>query len=161
MTRSWPEEQLLKDLAASIDSGLVEIDEGWAPYFKSLSRSWPIVDISIDWSAVPEHRHLPPPEGRESRNSTLEEPATDLRWFWDRARRELRIDDDAEICVLGDMNVDFVMRMSAGVLSRHLVDIFSIPMHWYVLPEDMSWCFNYKIQDDVYFGRRPTKLHPL
>ena len=158
MTRSWPEEQLLKDLASSIDSGLVEIDEDWMPCVRRLAEAWPWVDIRIDWRAVPEHRHLPPPPGRRGGSFTLEESAIDLRRFWDEARGELRIVDEAEVLVFGDGNMSFVLRMPAKSLSEHLVDVFSIPMHWYVFPEDAGWCFNYTMEDDVYFGRRPMEL---
>lgn len=153
---SWSEEQILRDLGSSIATGVVRLDEDLESYFKRLIGAWPWIDVSLDWSDIAGCRYLYPASRRGRRNFTLVEPATELRSFWGHARRELRITADAEICVLGDTDLDFVLRMPAQIFTDHLVDIFSIPMHWYVFPDDVDWCFNYRIHGDAYFGHRPA-----
>jgi hypothetical protein len=55
--------------------------------------------------------------------------------------------------------ISFVLKLSIERLTKYLIEILSIPHHTYVFPEDVSWCFNYTAEDDVFFAKRPILPH--
>lgn len=152
--RTWHEQQLLEDLKDAIEAGEVEVVEDPAPLYGRLVEAFPVQMNRINWDSVPGSRTLEAPPERVEGGFELVEPASELRAFWERMRRNNDIGDDMEVVVLGDSLVGFGLRLSVATLTRHLVDVLSIPHHTYVFPEDLSWCFNYTPEDDAFFGSR-------
>jgi len=156
INRTWHEQQLLEDLADAIDAGEAEIVENPVSLYRGLVDAFPVQMNRINWDAVPDACILEAPPERAEGGFELTEPATELRAFWERIRRNHDIRDDMEVVVLGDSLVGFALRLSVATLTRHLVDILSIPHHTYVFPDDVGWCFNYTPEDDAFFGARPA-----
>ena len=154
LERSWHERQLLEDLQQEIARGNVELIEDSLPFFERLLAAFPFDSGRLTWETVPGRLHLVAPPERAGESFQLSEPATELRTFWARVRHESRIDDDMAVLVLGDTLVSFVLKMSVRSLTGHLVDVLSLPQNTYIFPEDLSWCFNYTVQDDAFFGSR-------
>jgi hypothetical protein len=103
---------------------------------------------------------LAAPPGRAQSSFTLVEPATELREFWSRMRRDNQLRDDTSVIVVGDSLIDFALKLSAATLTEYLVVILSIPHHTYVFPDDVAWCFGYMMEDDAFFARRPSPARP-
>lgn len=153
---TWHEQQLLKELAEPIAMGKIEIVHDADLLFRRICAVFPIRMNRIDWPAVPNASHLEVTPDPRRRSSQLVEPARELREFWQSARQEGGIDDSAMINVVGDALVTFALRLSAETLTAHLVDILSVPHHTYIIPDDVSWCFNYAFEDNAYFAVVPA-----
>ena len=154
---NWHERELLKDLAASIVSRKIEIIRNVDPLASRLAECYPLQSGRIDWRLVDNVRELAATPESTVSDFQLAEPATALRHFWQEVRRENSIDDDTTAIVFGDSLISFLLRLSIDTLTCHLVEILSIPHHTYIFPEDVSWCFNYTMEGNAFFARRPVR----
>lgn len=149
------EEELLLELAHWIRTGEIQVERDNQPFFDRVDEAFPISFSRIDWSAVPGADVLPPPRTREQGNIDLGAHMPAIRAFLQKAENVLGIDAETMVLVLGDGQMDTVLRMRYDLLCEHLEEILGLPQHTYVIPEDASWCINYTFEDDLFFGVSP------
>ena len=155
--------QLLNELDSFIRGGRITVHDSDAQWYARMRERFPMGRISgIRWDAVPGAEsnfevvpHIPP-EGIEGGLPVREHAAT-IREFLGRfaARADVRPNDN--IIVVGDGVTEIALEMPFSALLDAFPVLFSYPQHTYVMPVDVSWCFAFTFEFDMYFGKS-TKL---
>jgi hypothetical protein len=137
----------VSDVQYLVADGLVRVDRVASRFYGRLGARFPIGFNRIDWSQVPNAILLPSPEPKP----TLEAYATSVAACLVRIAEWTEVGDDEQVVLLGDAS-DLALWMSVSILQKHVINLLGKPQHYYLLPPDAGWCFNYTFEDDMYFG---------
>lgn len=147
-------EYLREELESELRSGRVSVAGDPDQFFALLGKRFPVGLNRIAWEKVSNRRSvevLPEPRAISSDElRTLLVPCRDDVQSWL---------DDVELEETGDQVVwigdstDAALAMSKSALLEFFPILFSFPQHSYALPRDASWCLNYVMEGELFFGR--------
>jgi hypothetical protein len=148
-------------LAHHIESGHVGVLENADSLWIRLSSKYPFSDLGrLRWDLVP---------GHELYEASIDEPfIEDEQLYFQKNRARLTThlrrlleracaDPEQLLFWLGD-HESYSLSLSATLFLTHWEEVFSWPMHHYILPESLSWCLNYTFERDLYFGHSTPEL---
>jgi hypothetical protein len=142
--RDWEDFDFLSDdLKAERLKYLENSDE----YFEKIIKRFPITANRIDWDLIP-HRAELIGKNYANKNEKISAFLKDLCLSenWD-------LSQDIFICF--DGYTQGALSMKLKLLLENAYEIFSLPQHTYVIPENCAWCINYSFEDILYFGYSP------
>lgn len=146
-------DEILHEIALWIGAGNVRVEEGNQKYFDLLERRYPIGFNRIEWRGVGGHSEasvLPVDQhviSYAQHVRVLSAYRKVLKGWFDKNGIGM---DDRVVCVGDDTDVS--LRMTIGTLLECFPELFAIPQHSYVFPEGGSWCLNYTMEGQLFFG---------
>jgi len=141
-------------LRSEIDAGRISIVTDVEPWFDRIGSRFPTGINRIAWEKVANKAQVEVfSETRAVNSDELEvilgrHRSTIIEWF-DRKG----VDLDSEVVWLGD-DTDVGLRMQVKVLVQYFPVLFSLPQHSYVLPLVGTWCMNYVMEGELFFGSK-------
>jgi hypothetical protein len=141
----------ITDAQPLIDAGLVETDRVAKRFFGRLAEQFPTGLNRIDWSRVAGALAVHCPNPAPS--------AADIIEFLNRVIGWTGVGPAEQVVLLGD-SADVALWLTVPVLQAHTEVLLAAPQHYYLLPWDAAWCFNYTFEGDMYFGWAATPLTP-
>jgi type III secretion system FlhB-like substrate exporter len=137
------EEIIYQEANNLITNKLIEIEADSTKYFDKVESVFPVDMNRIAWEKVVNRIEEFPGKSLNE----LEE----LKKFITNFINKYNITLAKKVIYFGD-NINIAIQMSLETFLNNL-DIFcTIPQHTYLIPEDISWCFNYTFEGYLYFG---------
>lgn len=139
-------------------AGRLVVLEAPDPFLDLLGARFPMGLNRIAWEKVPGHHRLSVWDGGrdiESRELGLRLAkcrVTMQEWLSEVGHHTA--DDSTSVVWLGDMT-DVGLEFSCEKSVELFPVLSSFPQHSYVLPRDGSWCLNYVMEGELFFGRAP------
>lgn len=126
-------------------------------YFKLLMGRYPISNNRIDWKKVPDRISLYPTNEQQTSSFDMQGHLEKVDHFFKKVVKKMIPSSDDNVVLIGDGAIDGAYLMNLSVLEKYLCFICMISQHSYIMPSDGSWCLNYSMEDDLYFGFAPKQ----
>lgn len=136
------ETELLKDLAAEIHAGSIEIVQDSSAYFSKLAECYPVLGSKIQWSKVPESIE------QSEKSADLQLAAFSV--FFEKMVSLHNL--SGRVIYMGDSAISFSLISFVEKFAKHLNTLLSIPQHSYFVAADYSWCIAFALEGDMSFG---------
>ena len=149
---------LVYELNIPLRDGAIQRTDDSELWALRLSNAFPFSLNRVRWDLVPNHSVLSatPRSEQEKRD-----PEAYFRRCSPRIARFLRacfaqegVSLEKELVWLGD-STSLVLHLTGSTFIIWSAAMLSYPQHSYLVPPDVTWCFNYTFEDEAYFGRRP------
>lgn len=134
-------------LSTELEKGIVTYLDDSHSLFQAIMTNYPITFNRIDWDLIPhESYHI---EEKYPDNKEV------ISLIVSGIVREEGLDMTQQVKVCFDGYTSGALSMPLTLFLKHAAEIFTIPQHTYVLPQDVSWCLNYTFENFIYFGYSP------
>ncbi len=153
-------DEIIAELSTLIEGGHIHVIADHRPWFDGVSDMYPFDRNRIDWrrtadmvtcDVVPVDAVM-----ADEELQVLLEEHCDLVALWFQNRG---ISQRQRVVWLGDGS-DLVLGMELCTFMKCFAFLLSWPQHCYVVPLNRTWCLNYTMEGQLFFGRPKREERP-
>lgn len=145
-SKDW---ELLSFLTDDYEKGYVQYINDSHQYFVVIMQKYPISSYRINWNDI---QHI-------SFHISEKYPLSkhEIKKNIECIFNENGINEQENIYVLFDGYIEGCLYMTVREFYTHCTELLTFPQHTYVIPKDASWCLNYTMEHDLFFGYAQIK----